>query len=183
MKTPLIILIVVILVAGLGIAAKTLFQNNQSQSTMMKEDSAAMMEKTDDSMAKSDKKMKEENTNAMMKDDSKMDNQAHGTYSPFTTATLANGANTKRVLFFYASWCPTCKPADAAFSNNVEKIPAGVSLIRVNYNDNETDDEEKALAKKYGVTYQHTFVQLDAKGNQVTKWNGGQIAELVSNIK
>jgi thioredoxin-related protein len=53
----------------------------------------------------------------------------------------------------------------------------------VNYNDTATDQAEKELAKKYGVTYQHTFVQIDAEGNEVTKWNGGKIEELLHNIR
>ena len=39
------------------------------------------------------------------------------------------------------------------------------------------------LAKKYGITYQHTFVQIDSQGKEVTKWNGGQTDELAANIK
>ena len=56
-------------------------------------------------------------------------------------------------------------------------------VIRTNYNDPDTDQEEKDLAKKYGITYQHTFVQVDAQGKELTKWNGGQTDELVTNIK
>jgi thioredoxin-related protein len=47
----------------------------------------------------------------------------------------------------------------------------------------ETDQEEKDLAKKYGITYQHTFVQIDSKGNEITKWNGGKTDELLAKIK
>jgi thiol-disulfide isomerase/thioredoxin len=104
-------------------------------------------------------------------------------YIPYAKNVLADTKAQKRVLFFYANWCPTCRPADESFSKNEAKIPQDVRLIRVNYNDTDTDDEEKALAKQYGITYQHTFVQIDAKGAVVTKWNGGQIDELVSHIK
>lgn len=91
--------------------------------------------------------------------------------------------NSKVVLYFFANWCPTCIPADKEFKADEAKIPDGVTVIRVNYNDPDTDNNEKALSKKYGVTYQHTFVQIDEKGNEVTKWNGGAINELLSNIK
>lgn len=89
----------------------------------------------------------------------------------------------KVVLFFFASWCPTCIPADVDFSKNAAKIPEDVVVIRVNYNDNATDQEEKDLARKYGITYQHTFVQIDSDGNEVAKWNGGQTEELLANIQ
>ena len=111
------------------------------------------------------------------------DNSTTSAYVPYSKAALDGAASNKRVLFFYANWCPTCKPADESFSSNVDKIPQNVSLIRVNYNDSDTDQEEKELAKKYGVTYQHTFVQIDENGNEIGKWNGGKIDELLSNVR
>ena len=87
------------------------------------------------------------------------------------------------MLFFYASWCPTCRPADADFAKNESLLPEDVRLIRVNYNEGDTDDDEDTLADKYNVTYQHTFVQIDEEDNIVTKWNGGQTAQLLKNLK
>lgn len=86
-------------------------------------------------------------------------------------------------MFFFASWCPTCKPTDLDLKANSSEIPSDVTVIRVNYNDPETDQIEKDLAKKYGVTYQHTFVQIDGQGNEITKWNGGKTAELLAKLK
>jgi thioredoxin 1 len=91
--------------------------------------------------------------------------------------------STKKVIFFYANWCPTCIPVDKELSEKESQIPDGVIVIRVNYNDTDTDQSEKELAKKYGVTYQHTFVQIDSDGNVITKWNGGSLNELTKNIK
>lgn len=110
-------------------------------------------------------------------------NESGGQYLPFTATVLSSTANTRRVLFFYANWCPTCRPADQSFSEKKAQLPVDVSVIRVNYNDTETDQTEKDLAAQYGVTYQHTFVQIDAAGNEVTKWNGGQIDELLTNLR
>jgi len=104
-------------------------------------------------------------------------------YQGYTSDVFKESANTRRVLFFYASWCPTCRPADKNFEENVTKIPSDVTLIRVNYNDSDTDQEEKDLAKTYQVTYQHTFVEIDPAGKEVTRWNGGQISELLQNIQ
>lgn len=108
--------------------------------------------------------------------------QTGGTYIEYSRAALDSAAG-KRVLFFYANWCPICKPADADFKANISKIPSDVTVIRVNYNDTETDAEEKDLAKKYGITYQHTFVQIDSSGKKITNWNGGGITQLLDNIK
>lgn len=108
---------------------------------------------------------------------------AKGTYAQYGPGVLEENKENKRVLFFFASWCPLCKPADAEFREKMSEIPAGVTVIRVNYNDPETDQAEKDLAAKYGVTYQHTFVQINENGEAITKWNGGKLAELLKNIK
>lgn len=102
----------------------------------------------------------------------------------FFTPEIFNAANnSRRVLFFYANWCPICQPANKSFTENQVQIPEDVTVIRVNYDDNETESAEKELAQKYGVTYQHTFVQIDEEGKVVTTWNGGAIDELLNNIK
>lgn len=131
-----------------------------------------MMEKTEVTM------MPEKNNNA-----SGEAMMAKGAYVEYGPGVLEGSKATKRVLFFYASWCPLCRPADAEFRDRMSEIPEGVTVIRVNYNDPGTDQAEKDLAAKYGVTYQHTFVQIDQDGNAVTKWNGGKLAELQKNIK
>jgi thiol-disulfide isomerase/thioredoxin len=138
------------------------------------------MEKSDEMMVKPGETMEKpidtmETADAMM--------EKGGSYVPFSPQAFSSAATTRRVLFFYASWCPTCKPADADFSQNAAQLPADVTVIRVNYNDPDTDQAEKDLAKKYGVTYQHTYVQIDAQGNEVAKWNGGKLAELVAKLK
>lgn len=104
-------------------------------------------------------------------------------YVPFDATTLLEGQSEKIVLFFYASWCPTCRPVDAELRKEAAKIPAGVKIIRVNYKDPDTDENEKELAKKYGITYQHTFVQIDSNGQEVNKWNGGGLDQILKNIK
>jgi thioredoxin 1 len=144
-----------------------------------------------DSMVKQDKSMTDDKgagdqfaTPTYSEDSAMMDDKtASGRYVVYSQRELDKAKDKKRVLFFFANWCPTCKPADEDFTKNISKIPEDVVLIRVNYNDNETDQEEKALAQKYGVTYQHTYVQIDADGREVTKWNGGQTEELLTNIK
>ena len=111
------------------------------------------------------------------------DTETSGRYVEYSKSTFDQASSTRRVLFFYASFCSICRPADANFKSNTNKIPSDVTVIRVNYNDPDTDQEEKDLAKKYSVVYQHTFVQIDQEGKVVTRWNGGQIQELLANIK
>lgn len=125
-----------------------------------------------------------------IKDHTTMDKDEHDKlmsdqtrYVAYSKKALDEASNKRRVLYFYANWCPICRPADLNFKENANKIPEDVVVIRVNYNDSDTDQEEKDLAQKYGVTYQHTFVQIDAEGKKITAWNGGQIDELLKNIK
>jgi len=104
-------------------------------------------------------------------------------YLEFSRQNMVQKSDVRRVLFFYANWCPTCKPADQDLRDNVQKLPNDAVVIRVNYNDDQTDESEEELAKKYKVTYQHTFVQIDQNGDVVTKWSGEGVEKLLSNLK
>ena len=39
----------------------------------------------------------------------------------------------------------------------------------MHYNDDETNHDDEEMAKKFGITYQHTKVILDKKGNVALK--------------
>lgn len=176
MKNPIIIIVVLAIVAVAGFGVYT-FSQNASKSDSMTSKDQTMTPKEEAST---------ESAAAMMKKDENAlegEKMTSSRYVEYSKSALDSASDNRRVLFFYASWCPTCRPADANFTQNVGRIPEDVTLIRVNYNDPETDQEEKDLAKKYGITYQHTFVQIDDTGKEVAKWNGGQINELLSNIK
>lgn len=100
----------------------------------------------------------------------------YGMYS--TAAVQAAQANqSKVVLFFHADWCPFCIEADKQFNARLSEIPQNVTVLKTNY------DTETALKKKYGITYQHTFVQIDTQGNLVSKWNGGDVENLKKYLK
>jgi len=66
------------------------------------------------------------------------------------------------LLYFYASWCPICKKetADALYPAFNEFKREGVIGFRVNYKDGDTDKDEVALAREFGVPYQHTKILL-----------------------
>jgi thioredoxin 1 len=73
------------------------------------------------------------------------------------------------VLFFAASWCPTCQAADESLTR--AGVPDGLTVVKVDY------DEETDLKRRYGVTVQHTFVQVDTDGNQLAKFAGSVTGE------
>jgi thiol-disulfide isomerase/thioredoxin len=126
----------------------------------------AMVELTDNSTMQSNKDKNE----AMQKSGNYQD------YSASRVSTEQAQGN-KVVLFFYAPWCPFCRTADAAFKANVGKIPGGVTVLKIDY------DSNKELRTKYGVTTQHSFVQIDNNQELVTKWIGGDVDNLIKFIK
>ena len=80
------------------------------------------------------------------------------------------------VLFFYADWCPTCRAAVSEMKAEADSL-RDINLLIVDY------DNSDELKMKYGVSYQHTFVQIDQQGMAVSTWNGGdseKILEMVS---
>ncbi len=160
-------------------------ENTQTQSqdpaqsngdAMMSKDDK-MMADDDAMMSGDDKIMMSADGETMMSDDKMM--AKSGSYKDYSQSTVQTefSADNKVVLFFHAPWCPFCKSADTAFSTRTSEIPSGVTVLKTDYDSN---DE---LKKKYGVTYQHTFVQIDASGNMITKWNGGDIDSLIKNLK
>jgi thiol-disulfide isomerase/thioredoxin len=88
-------------------------------------------------------------------------------------------------LYFYANWCPICTaelPHMYAGFNAVD-LPQVVGF-RVNYNDNETDESEEALARQFGIAYQHTKV-IVIDGQQFLKdgstWETDRYIEVLQN--
>ena len=110
------------------------------------------------------------------------DTDAESEYLAYNAEDFEKNKSKRRVLFFYANWCTTCRPVNAQFLKEANQIPEDVVVYRVNYKDSDTDDQEKALADKYKITYQHTFVQVNEQGNEIKKWNGGNLADLIKNV-
>jgi thiol-disulfide isomerase/thioredoxin len=82
------------------------------------------------------------------------------------TEQAASRAGTKVVYFFHAPWCPTCRATEKAITR--DGIPAGLTLVKVDF------DSEDDLRRQYGVTTQHTFVQVDPSGTELAKWTGSE---------
>jgi thiol-disulfide isomerase/thioredoxin len=75
-------------------------------------------------------------------------------------------AGTKVVYFFHASWCPSCRATEAAIGD--AGIPDGLTVVKVDF------DDATELRQRYGVTQQHTFVQVDDSGAELAKWTGSE---------
>lgn len=167
------------------------FSSTQSSSEgMSMQDEKMMMEKkevmpkADDSMMKKDDAMVVKTEDTMMKKDGAMMDTPKesmmmgGQYVTYDASKVAFAQEGKVVLFFRASWCPTCRALDSDIKANLSMIPKDVLILDVDY------DKSAELKKQYGVTYQHTLVQVDAEGKQLAKWSGSAgLKELLMQVK
>ena len=96
---------------------------------------------------------------------------------PFTNLADAQALAEKVpvVLFFAADWCPTCQSAMKDINANGSRLGA-ITIVVVDY------DKEKDLKRQFGVTVQHTFVQIDAKGRKLGAWNGGGVDLILERV-
>lgn len=176
MSTQQILIGIVALVVIAG-GAFLFLSSQQSSDSMMKDDGSEAMQKDDATMPadaeamadKEEKTMTEDSGDAMM---------SKGSYEPYSPEKLALASDGKVVLYFHADWCPICRGIEAEIKANPAGIPSDVTILKVNY------DTETTLKQKYGVTYQHTFVQVDAAGKQITKWGDATtLAHVIARIK
>jgi thiol-disulfide isomerase/thioredoxin len=100
-----------------------------------------------------------------------------GAYEIYAPEKLAKAKEGVVILFFRASWCPTCRALDSDIRTHLNDIPSEVTILDVDY------DNSSILKQKYGVTYQHTLVQVNADGSMIKKWNGSPtLSSLVGSI-
>ena len=101
-----------------------------------------------------------------------------GSYEAYAPEKLAFAETGNVILFFHASWCPSCRVLEKDIEENLSNIPNDLKLLKVDY------DNSSELKKKYGVTTQHTLVQVDKDGNMISKWSGSPtLSSLISQIK
>ena len=88
-----------------------------------------------------------------------------GNYVDYSEQALSDASGTKRVVFFHASWCPTCKFYEKDIKE--QGVPEGITIIEADY------DAETELKERYGVTSQSTFVLLNDDGSVAKIWPYG----------
>ena len=168
MNKMLIWVLGAIIVVGGGLFL-LLGAGNAPSDSMINKDETKM---EDGSMTEKDSMMKEDNMkggDAMMQ---------KGSYEPYAPEKLAKADSGDVVLFFRASWCPTCRALDSNIKADLSAIPSTLTILDVDY------DNSAALKQKYGVTYQHTLVQVNADGSLVKKWSGSPtLAALVAEVQ
>lgn len=172
MSNRLLVMLLGLLVFGAAIGAVA-YNRNQKQAA----DKLTMQRE----VAESSEKMPAKDAAVMTKDSDKMAHQSDamtaGGYTAYDSARLASAKNGKVVIFFAASWCPECRKLDKSITQNLGAIPKGTTILKADY------DKETSLKQKYGVTYQHTLVQVDENGTMLKKWSGSSsLDDLLSKV-
>lgn len=114
-----------------------------------------------------------------------------GNSSPFlefNKEDYGKALESNKIIFldFYANWCPICRAEEpeilAGFDSLIENRLIG---FRVNFNDSDTDSDEKQLAKDFNVPYQHTKIILK-EGKEILRsvdqWDKGQFIKEIEKI-
>lgn len=162
-----ILIIAILAVIGIGGGTFT-YTNNQASNkeaermAMQKKGAEALAMKKEQETAA----MAKEKTGEVMEKETDTVAMAKGNYTDYNASKLASAENGKVILYFYAPWCPICRESNKNFE--ASPAPDGLTLLKVDY------DSSGDLKKKYGVTYQHTFVQVDKDGKLLKKWNGSK---------
>lgn len=158
--------------------------------SMEKTDASADADSTEDMMVMEKDSMQD---NAMQQDatNTYVGMQLGGTHAPlldFAKDDYDKAVSEGKIIFlyFYAEWCPVCvrefPEAKAAFD---ELLRDDIIGFRVNYKDSHTDADEQALAKQFGITYQHTKVVV-ADGKSLVKdlasWDKAKYLNVLTTI-
>lgn len=142
----------------------------QEKAMMEQKEKDAMMAKENDAMIQKDGEtmMEKKDEGAMMDKGETMMKYSGAVLAgksvpllDFTKADYDTAVKTDKlvVLYFYANWCPICKAEFPVMQKVFNELSTdNVIGFRVNYNDDQTDNDEKNLAKQFGVAYQHTKV-------------------------
>lgn len=164
MRNIIIIIVLVVLIATLAFVFikkdKSVDSNTNSNETVSElNDSDVVVEPVDNS---------NNNQNAT----------STGIYVDYDPSLLAQADSGQVVLFFNAPWCPTCKFLDKNLNSQLTNLPNGLAILKLNY------DRELELKEKYNIVIQHTLVQVDAQGNEISKWTGGNdLASIIEHLK
>ncbi|MBI3619685.1 thioredoxin family protein [Candidatus Roizmanbacteria bacterium] len=84
-------------------------------------------------------------------------------YLAFNQTDYDKALKSRKVIFldFYANWCPICRSEEPELEAGFNSLTTDkVVGFRVNWQDSDTDDNERKLAQEFGITTQMTKIIL-----------------------
>lgn len=84
-------------------------------------------------------------------------------FTEFRQEDYEKALSENKIIFldFYANWCPICRAEEPFIHEGFNKLTTdSVAGFRVNFEDSETDENEKKLSKQFNVPIQHTKIIL-----------------------
>jgi thiol-disulfide isomerase/thioredoxin len=155
MKNTPIIIGAIVLILGVGY----LVTNNADEPTTVTEEAVTETTSETEVVATEETTITEKSNDEVATTDSATTAPAApGIYTIYDADTIAQSDAEHILLFFHATWCPSCKALDADIVANAGSIPAGVEIYKVDY------DTSTALKRQYGVTTQHSIIEITASG-------------------
>lgn len=145
----------VVIVAGLALTACASPAENEAAAVSSPSATEEMEEHMDDETAAS------EDAEAMLPG-------AYLTVDEYQSE-MESRADTAVVYFFHADWCPSCRATEESLT--ADGVPAGLTVVKVDF------DTANDLKREYGITQQHTFVQVGSDGAELGKWTGSITGE------
>lgn len=103
--------------------------------------------------------------------------QTPGIYKDYDAADVATNTG-RKVLFFYAPWCPQCRALEQSIQAGT--IPSGVTIYKTDF------DSSTELRQKYGVNLQTTLVEIDSNGTKIrsyTAYDTPNLATVIAEMK
>ncbi len=88
-------------------------------------------------------------------------------YKVFSKTEYDEAIKSGKVVFldFFANWCPICRAEEPDLKAGFDSLTTDKVIgFRVNWQDSDTDEDEKKLAQEFGVLGQHTkFILKNGK--------------------
>ncbi len=101
-----------------------------------------------------------------------------GSFEEWSPEKIALAETGDVVIFFHASWCPSCRTLAQNIRDNASDIPENLTILQADY------DSEIEMRRQYGVTTQHTLVQVNAQGEMIKKWSGGsRLVDVINSLE
>mgnify|MGYP001582859187 FL=1 len=163
--SKLLIIFIIVFVLGFGVI---IVVNNQKQTKMPAKESAVEVRKIEGYLGK----------------------VLAGNSSPFLEFNREDYEKALKsdkiiLLDFYANWCPICRAEEPGILDGFDSLTTDKLIgFRINFNDSETDSDEKQLAKDFNVPYQHTKIFIK-KGVEISRsvdqWDKERFLKEISN--